>query len=170
MSPARRILLGFASGEECRSALAAALGMAREMEAELVAILARDDTLTAVSGIPCVSVRSRTFPRWEEIDEKLMKRAFTAEAVRLETLIASGAKSQNIRWSFRTVSPEHVTEEWGEEDILLLPRSIPDGDQKSTTGRPESGKLNRYIMRLEHAGYRIVTRPAAKNKKETSGL
>ena len=161
----RRILLGFASGEECRLALDTALGMAREMEAELVGLLARDEALAAASDIPAVSVRSRTYSRWEKIDERVMKRAFAAEAGRLEALIASGAKARNVRWSFRTVSPEHMKEEWGETDLLLLPRSIPDGDETSPEEEPTTRALSHYIMKLERAGYRVVLKPAT-NPKE----
>ena len=159
MSPARRILLGFATGEECRLALDTALGMAREMEAELVGLLARDETLTQASNIPAVSVRSRTYSRWENIDERIMKRAFAAEAGRLEALIASGAKARNVRWSFRTVTPERVAEDWGETDILLLPRSIPDGDSSPPETGSAANALSHYILKLEKSGYRLVLRP-----------
>ncbi|WP_417317218.1 hypothetical protein [Emcibacter sp.] len=160
MTTPRRILLGFATGEECRSVLETALGMARETEAELVAILARDETLTAASGIPCVSVRSLAYSRWEQIDEGVMKRAFAAEAVRLETLIASGAQARNVRWSFRTASPERVQEDWGETDILLLPRSLRLDQDTPAEARSETGPLTRYILRLERIGYRVILKPS----------
>ncbi|WP_321393581.1 hypothetical protein [Emcibacter sp.] len=166
MTTIRRIILGFANAEECRSALQEALGMAREMEAELVGMLARDESLEAASGIPCVSVRSRTYSRWEEIDEGIMKRAFAAEAVRVESLIATGARAQNVRWSFRTVSADRMTEEWGETDILLLPRSLNHVNEAVPVEQHEARIITRHILTLERMGYRAILRPGKSGSEE----
>ena len=98
----RRILVGLDASPASMAALAAALRLAVEIDAELDALYVEDDNMLRFAGLPFTRVIDAYSPGPREVEPVDVERALRLQAERVRRLLAEAAGTR-IAWRFRVV-------------------------------------------------------------------
>lgn len=133
----RHILVALDASHHSLAALEAAAELAASLEAELQGLFVEDANLLRLAGLPVA--REVRFPsgRPAQLDQARMERALRAQAAQARQALATVSERRHIKWSFRVVRGEVVSEVLAaalEADLLTL------------------GKASRPLIRRVHLG------------------
>lgn len=119
----RRILVALDASAASLAALEAAATLAACLDAELLGLFVEDVNLLRLAGLPFASELDMATGRTRSLVPREMEQRLRAQAIRAEDSLAQVAARRQLRWTFRVVRGQVVTELLGAEieaDLIAL--------------------------------------------------
>jgi nucleotide-binding universal stress UspA family protein len=165
-SPVQRILVALDTSASARAALAAALDLAVELDAELTGLFVEDDNLLRLAALPLAGRAHYSPAGAQALDEAAMARALRAEAAQLRRSLETEATRLRLHWSFHVVRgsvEREVVSAAQAVDLVVMGtagRNPGTGSRLGSTARAIARSLPRSVLFLrpgERLGRPVVT-------------
>lgn len=152
----RRILVALDASTHSLAALEAAAKLAAQMEAELLGLFVEDINLLQLAELPFAQEMSRLFTAGQQVDKLKMERALRVQAEQARQALAITAEQMRVRWSFRVVRGQVISEILTaalEADLLSLgkiSRPLTHRLRLGSTARAAVTKAPHSVLLTQH--------------------
>jgi nucleotide-binding universal stress UspA family protein len=152
----RRILVALDASSQSLAALDAAVELAARMEAELMGLFVEDINLLELAGLPFAREINYFSATHQQLDSQKMERALKVKAEQARQALAAAAERSQVRWSFRVVRGQvlsELLEAAMEADLLTLGKASQSLTKKArlgSTARAVATKAPRCVLLVQH--------------------
>jgi len=124
-APLRRVLVVFESASTGEAELSAAVGLARQLSAELTGLFIEDMNLMRLAALPFARELGRESAVWRPISAAHLEREFRRQAEAAREALRAAATALELAWSFSAVRGTGLRPAFElarEPDLMVVPR------------------------------------------------